>query len=416
MSRYAEFRAGWPTLLAAVFGIGCGASPVPYNMVGHLTGPLQAEFGWGRGQIMLAVTVFGAVVMLLAPWFGALIDRKGVRKVGVAALIGFSLSWMATTLTTSNIFVYYAIWIVAGVLGGASIPISWTRAVNAWFVTNRGLALAIALLGTGFAGIALNLSAPWMIENFGWRGAVIGSALPALVLAAPIALLFLRDAPDPGTIKADTAQATQHQHGATLKEASSKPTFWIMFAAFAMVALAFGGLFVNFVPMLMDAGFEGAAAGAIASTIGVSLLAGRLIAGALLDRFWAPYVAAPLFIAPAIACMVVAGGVITPSVATMTAVLIGFAAGVESDLIAYLAARYYGIKNYARIYGVLYMAFGFASAISPPLYGWSYDIFGSYRIALMCGAALFVVSAVILFFMERYPAERAESDGKGASA
>ncbi|MEM7504479.1 MAG: hypothetical protein AAF417_20755, partial [Pseudomonadota bacterium] len=60
--------------------------------------------------------------------------------------------------------------------------------------------------------------------------------------------------------------------------------------------------------------------------------------------------------------------------------------------------------------------FGFASAISPPLYGWSYDIFGSYRIALMCGAALFVVSAVILFFMERYPAERAESDGTGASA
>ena len=414
MSRYSEFRAGWPTLMAAVFGIGCGASPVPYNMVGHLTGPLQAEFGWGRGQIMLAVTVFGAVVMLLAPWFGGLIDRKGVRKVGVAALIGFSLSWMATTLTTSNIYVYYAIWIVAGIVGGASIPISWTRAVNAWFVTNRGLALAIALLGTGFAGIALNLSAPWMIENFGWRGAVIGSALPALVLAAPIALIFLRDAPDASTVEAGSVQATQHLYGATFKEASRTHSFWIMFAAFAMVALAFGGLFVNFVPMLMDAGFEGSRAGAIASTIGVSLLAGRLIAGALLDRFWAPYVAAPLFIAPAIACLVVAGGTITPTIATMTAILIGLAAGVESDLIAYLAARYYGIKNYARIYGVLYMAFGLASAISPPLYGWSYDIFGSYRYALICGAVLFTLSAVILFFMGKYPAESHEAEAAPA--
>ncbi len=407
MSRYAEFRAGWPTLLAALIGIGCGASPVPYNMVGHLVGPLQAEFGWGRGQIMLAVTVFGAVVMLLAPWFGALIDRKGVRKIGVAALIGFSLSWMATTLTTSNIYVYYGIWIVAGVLGGASIPISWTRAVNAWFVTNRGLALAIALLGTGFAGIALNLSAPWMIENYGWRGAVIGSALPALVLAAPFALLFLRDAPDTTIAGATEAQAQQNLHGATLKEATSTATFWIMFAAFAMVALAFGGLFVNFVPMLMDAGFEGGAAGAVASTIGVSILAGRLVAGALLDRYWAPYVAAPLFIAPAVACVIVATSTVTPTLATVTAVLIGFAAGVESDLIAYLAARYYGLKNYARIYGVLYMAFGFASAVSPPLYGWSYDIFGSYQIALFCGATLFTISAIIMFFMNRYPEEHA---------
>jgi len=51
--------------------------------------------------------------------------------------------------------------------------------------------------------------------------------------------------------------------------------------------------------------------------------------------------------------------------ATIAVVILGFGAGVEYDLMAYLVSRYSGMKNYAVIYGCLYgfFAMGAGSAL-----------------------------------------------------
>ena len=81
----------------------------------------------------------------------------------------------------------------------------------------------------------------------------------------------------------------------------------------------------------------------------------------------------------------------------------GFAAGAESDLIAYLASRYFGMASYGKIYGMLYMPFGLASAISPVLYGRVRDVTGSYDQMLYAAMFLFAAGAVLLITLGRYP-------------
>jgi len=68
--------------------------------------PLQADFGWGRGEIMAAFTIFYLVMGVTAPYFGRLIDRYGVRKViSIGAFIA-GLGFILLSLM-NNLWYFY---------------------------------------------------------------------------------------------------------------------------------------------------------------------------------------------------------------------------------------------------------------------------------------------------------------------
>lgn len=408
--RRSEFTLGWKVLVAAAVGIACGASPIPFNAIGPLTKPIQAEFGWDRGQIQMSVLIFALAVTFLSPFFGGLVDRHGVRKVALFSLAGFGLSWAALALTPGNIYAFWGLWLLCGVLGGASIPLSWTRGVNSWFVKNRGFALALALMGTGVTATIMPALSAWLIAEFGWRGAIVGLSLLPLAIGLPVAWLLFRE-PRADERPATTLASGGDTWGVELRVAMRQPRFWLMFASFGLVALAFGGLFTNYFPLLTDKGFDPKQAGLITGVIGLSVIVGRLFAGFLIDRIWAPLVGFPMFALPAVACWLLTHDVVSVHAAVVAAVVIGFAAGAETDLIAFLSAKYFGLKHYGKIYGTLYMPFGLGSAISAPVYGAVFDNFGSYNPALWVAAVLFVAGGLLLLGIGPYPqhgAARAE--------
>jgi len=65
-----EFANGWKVLLAGMLGVTCGASPIPFNLIGFTVEPLSAEFGWSRTEIILPATIYGLIASLMAPVFG----------------------------------------------------------------------------------------------------------------------------------------------------------------------------------------------------------------------------------------------------------------------------------------------------------------------------------------------------------
>jgi len=142
----------------------------------------------------------------------------------------------------------------------------------------------------------------------------------------------------------------------------------------------------------------------VMSVFGLSIFAGRIITGLLLDKFWAPLVTLPILCLPALSCWLLIGDAAMGFwIAVAAAFLMGFAAGAETDLVAYLAGRYFGMKNYGQIYGVQYMAFGLMAALSPTLYGWVRDTTGSYDPVLFAGMFMFVTGGVMLLALGPYP-------------
>jgi len=395
-----EFRRGWPVLVAAALGTACGASPIPFNSAGPFTKPLADEFGWGRGDIQLALFWFTAAVVLTVPFIGGLADRIGVRKVAIGTLALFGITFAALAFTPASLFAFYLLWVLMGALGGGSTPVTWTRAVNAWFVHNRGLALALTLMGTGVTAAVLPSLATWLIEHYGWRKAFLGIALLPLAVALPVVIWLFRE-PDERDTHALVAPPSRV--GVTVGQALRDYRFWVIAVSILFVAIGVGGSITNFQPLLMDRGFQPQEAAKIAGVIGVSVIVGRLLAGVLIDRYWAPLVTLPMLALPALACFLLAQPEVPAFAAILSAVLIGLAAGAETDLVAYLTARYFGLAHYGRLYGLQYSVFGFASGISPFLFGKVFDVTGSYRPILYVAAVLFVLGAVALLTLGRYP-------------
>ncbi len=133
------------------------------------------------------------------------------------------------------------------------------------------------------------------------------------------------------------------------------------------------------------------------------VIVGRVVVGYLVDRIWAPIIACIFLILPAVSCLLLAQDNLTPAMIYTSALLIGLAAGAELDLIAFLTSRYFGLKNYGQIYGGQFVFFAVGSGAAPAIFGWSQDVTGSYALILYSTAALFVIGALLMLVLGKYP-------------
>jgi MFS transporter, OFA family, oxalate/formate antiporter len=397
-----EFRLGWKVLIAGFLGTMCGASPLPFNVLGFLFEPLNAEFGWNRQQVSLGITIFGITASFLAPVIGWLADKYGVRKVALWSLFAFVLAFSTLYFTPPSLPGFYFLWFLVGLVGIGSTPVTWSRAISMWFVKNRGLALGIMLIGTSAAAFVVPKLAVAAIASFGWREMFPIVALLPLLVALPIGLLFFREPRDDERPAAVTT-ADGKVAGMTFAEAAKTKQFWLLWLSIVLIATAYGGAHIHMPVIVKDHGITREQAAGIMGIVGMGILIGRIGVGFLLDRFWGPLIAFPVLCLPAIACYLLMGTDTNLQLITLAAFLLGFAAGAESDLIAFFAARYFGMAHFGRIYGMLYMPFGLFSAVSPLLYGIVRDRTGSYDLILTMAAIMFVVGGALLLLLGRYP-------------
>lgn len=401
----AEFRAGWKVLVAGLAGVACGASPVPFNVIGFTIDPIHQETGWSIAQISLGITVFGIVAALMAPAFGWMADRYGVRRVAIGSTVAFAASLaLLGLIPTSSIGWYFGAWFLIGLVGIGSTPVTWSRATNMWFHKSRGLALGLLLMGTSICALTVPRVAVWLIAEWGWRGMYIGLSLLPLLIAAPLAFAWFRE-PRPDELPAREGESAI-QTGATVGEALRDRRFWTLWISIALVAVAYGGAHVHMPKIIGQHGLPPETAAGVMGMIGVAVMAGRVITGMLFDRFWAPLVCLPILLIPALACYLLTGTATSEPTILAAAFMLGFAAGAEADVIAFLASRYFGMAHYGKIYGLLYMPFAMLSGLSPAIYGAMRDASGSYDSVLKLAAALFATGSVLLLTLGRYPTFR----------
>ena len=167
-----------------------------------------------------------------------------------------------------------------------------------------------------------------------------------------------------------------------------------------MIAVAVLGLIPAFIPLLQDSGMDAATAGGLAAYLGLSVVIGRLGTGWLIDRIFAPYVLFGVFTIVALGCLALGlGGV---KYALLGAIALGLAVGAEVDLIGYFTAKYYGLKHYGAIYGVMYSIFSLGAIISPVVAGAIWDKTGNYDLALYISAGLVITAAVMALALLKF--------------
>jgi hypothetical protein len=71
--------------------------------------------------------------------------------------------------------------------------------------------------------------------------------------------------------------------------------------------------------------------------------------------------------------------------------------GCELDLIPYMLKRYFGLRSFSTLYGLIYSVFAVAGATAPLLLGHVYDISGSYTgvLSILSGITMIVALSML---------------------
>lgn len=376
-----------------------------YTANSLFTKTVSESLGVGRSQFALYITISNLVTGLVAPTWGKLMKKVGVKWVNLAGIVLLGLSFIAKSFATSVVH-FYIIAVFRGVGYGAATNLAINVLMDNWFgVKKKGLALGIATAGVSVGGkIFLPMVSKTIAAN-GWQAGYRMLGLMILCILIPIVLFLEYDNPAMKGLKrfgeADDAAraAAPVVKGLTLKEAQKKPVFWLMLAAVFLMCMANGVISNHATAHLLDIGYEAAAAASILANATLAVTAGKIILGWIGDKT-----------SSAISLTIGMIGLILAIIALLMAPVLGgafavvyiitYCFGMAVTMVCYnlMVSSIFGRKDFARIYGYTMTALALGNAVGPTLGGALFDLTGNYSAAwIVC--AIFCVIALVIFLL-----------------
>lgn len=398
-----ELLANWRALLAAFIGLAGGGAVQVYTT--NVFGPsLIAEFDWSRAAFAMVGAV-GFAGLFVVPFTGRLADLFGVRRTAAIGISTLPLTYIAMTFMSGSIYVYFALFAVQSMVGATCTSAVYSRLIVENFVKARGLAFAIIICGPpGLAAIGLPLLSA-LIEAEGWRAGFFAAAAFSLVAGILALLLVPRGSSADKDAAAGRLVAEKKRSRPSLTRdypvIFRSPVFWLTLGGMALCNIPQTLTHSQLMLVMEDNGAKTATAALALSVFAISVVFGRLCCGLALDRFPTHIVATVTMGLPAVGLLILASSIDATPALFLSIALIGLSQGAESDVAAYIVARYFGLKVYGSVLGLVLTGIGGATVLGAIILSASLDLTGSYT-AFLFGCALSVILGSMMFFLLRF--------------
>ncbi len=386
-------------LAACTVGNAVGVTPMVYTVFGLFLIPISTEFGWPRSAVSLALLVLAVAGAISYPVVGRIIDRHGARRVILGGNLLFAMSVALVSVTSANPARFYLIYALLGITAAIPSTVMYTKVIAGWFDRNRGFALGFAGgFGNGIGAAIAPVYVAFLIANYGWRGAHLGIALAIVVIGFPVLFVFLRDAATQRMPQENAAD------GMTLAQARSTKPFWIILVAVALGAGCMTAVFAHVVPMLVDRNISTERAVSVLVTFSLVTALWQVGVGYILDRFPKPWIAAPFYVAAMVGLILLETSS-DYSLLLLAGALMGLGLGTEYGVLPYFLSRYFGVRHYGAISGMIYGVIFLTQGITPFLMDLNFDWSGNYRIAVVVICAAMLVGAFLLTRLQPFKLE-----------
>lgn len=411
--RAVEWRTGWRLVVAAF----CGFSffSLMTASMGAFIVPLDREFGWSRTLLSSGVAIASLAAAVLSPFFGVLIDRHGSRRVALPGLITTTIAVALFSTVNGSPAQWLLLWAVYAVISIAVKTTVWTAVIAHHFVAARGMALALTLSGTAAAQAIVPPIATWLIAEYGWRFAYLALGIGWGGLTFLVCYAFLRD----GVRTSPTAQHSADAPprglpGLSIPQALRNRALWQINVASLIMMILTIGLMVHQIPILTGAGLSGADAAWLAGLGGLAGIGGKLMTGALLDRFDPRLIGGLTLGVTAAAFAFLIDGIRSDPLMIAAVVINGYGAGCALQIGSYLTAQHAGMRNFGAIYGGMTSVVAVGSGIGPVLAGAAFDRSGNYDAFLISGTVGCVLCGMLTLLLPAVPTWRS-ADAEPAS-
>jgi MFS family permease len=369
------------------------------SLPGILTHPLEAEFGWNRATISLAVSINVLLFGLAGPFVGRVMDRVGPRAVASGATLLIALG-AAGTLGMTQPWHMDLLWgLVVGIGSGGVTMVMGSAVANRWFTTRRGLALGILGAATSAGQIVFTPTLMQLTLRWGWRGSTLVMAGIAGFLVFPLVLLLLRNRPADmglrpyGESESIAGGGPPPPDPHPMRAAIRTGDFWLLAGSFAICGLTTSGLIqTHLIPHGTENGFSEMTMAATLGVMGAADVLGTIASGWICDRFGprGPLAFYYLFRG---ASLLLLPFIHTRGTMLAFAVLYGLNWISTVPPTAALAADRFGRQNVGMVFGWIFCAHQVGAAIAASGAGLLRVWLGDYTLSFLLAGGLAIFGA-----------------------
>ena len=382
--------------------------------------PLQNHFTDVLGLQVTAMDmtwpfiVFLLLFALTTPLAGPYIQKMGPKKVCTVggALVG--IGWIAASFSSSPLILA----VLYGIIGGVGVGIAYgcPIAVSAqWFPDKRGLAVGLTVLGFGFSAALIAPISDLLVADYGG----VMSALKIFGIAFFIITVVLSQmlkVPPAGWCPAGwTAPAPKPGATATVdfmrSEMQRNPSFyglWLCYTIGSLAGLTAIGIAKPVgLEVAAGAGMAAVAAGALMTSLTLPFALcnglGRPIFGTLTDKLTPRNTAMVTYVLIIIACLLLYTNYTSVLMYTIAFALLWGCLGGWLAIAPTATASYFGMKDYAKNYGLVFTAYGIGAVIGGIVSAQAKDIMGGYQPFFLIVAGLAVLGIIVAFVLMKPP-------------
>ncbi|WP_426412627.1 MFS transporter [Bradyrhizobium ganzhouense] len=404
-----SYFPGWSVVIGSGVGIAFGS--VPFFAAGFalLASAMAKQFGWTQPDVAKAASIYLFMQMLAYPLCGLPLDRWGSRRFAMLSIALFAVSLVLLSRIGDSLTQLYLAFAFMGFISAGTNVVSYARAIALWFNRKRGFALGLAASAQAIGSFLIPVLAHRLIDAYGWSFSLIAFAAFEIVVCLPLVGLLIKDSPEPYGLLPDGDREPDRKAPMRAVD-DSMPTnailrtavFWKLAISFAIMGMTFYAIAPNIVYILTKkAGMSVGDVAMIQAASGIAVLFGRIGFGYLLDRIHAPIVGL-IALALTAVCAATYSLSAMPALIVIATVLNGLAIGGDTDLMPYLASRYFGNGAVSRIFGWFLFAFFLGASVGPLAFAQLSASFGGAGTPLLMLVALQAIPAALFLSMGRY--------------
>jgi MFS family permease len=373
-----EFRQNWRPLLGAFLGIGSALSLNTF-ILSTFAPYFLAEFGWTK-QDWALLSVVQLAVMVAIPVAGRMADVLGVWRTAAIGATTFPAFLVMIAFMDGSIGTFFAIYIAQTVIGATTTATVYSRVVAQAFRINRGLALGVCGAGAPLIGALGSPLASAFVQTHGFTAGYLAVAAFCTVCSV-LTLWLLWGVEGPRPVR-EPAQRGSNDY----RQIARMPVFWLMLGATFLANLPFSLATTQIKLVAGEQGLDDADAALMVSALGIAAVLGRVIFGVAVDRLPPHRVVAFAFALPVLGLSLLASPLDSFAVVFAAIMLIGIAFGAEADVVPVLVVRWFGLRVFSTVLGLLTAAMGAAMALGNGLLAAMLATTGSFDAYLIAAA------------------------------
>ena len=359
--------------------------------------PITKDLGVSTTTLTLASTYSTIVSFIVTPLAGTLMNKKSVRKLLFAGVLGMGLTMVAQSYVTS-VYAYYAVFLIRTIFNPFALMMPFATLVARWFSKeNRSFATSIVFVGISLGGVLLSNPLTALIEMFGWRMTYRCYGLIAVVLLSPLALLLVRDYP--AGYEEMIREETPKEEGTKADFRSLLKDRRFLLVCGGMGCISFIGCSLYHISSYVQSlGYDAQFGATVISLYNFVCIFSKMIMGRLFDRkgMKAGILFGALGIIGSYFLMTISIFKSSTALLILIALFYGIGNTCQSITAPSLVSGIFGVKNYSEIYSKMTTVTMVVSAVSTPVLSAMYEAGGNYFVAWAVCLALSVVSTVCL--------------------